>query len=212
MIFPENRYPVFGIMLELVPRPMIFRLFRRDPQAATIAALYGAIVAQARNPGFYLDFAVPDTPEGRFDMIVLHLALVCRRLGRAQGEDQGSARTLSQAVFDRFCRDMDHNLREMGVSDLGVPKKMQKLGEAFYGRLDAYDRALAAAGNEELAAALGRNVLGEGAPGAAARRLAAYVRGVADCLDASAVAEVGSGKVLFPDPVTMAVPVREVQA
>src|SRR5262249_18838863 len=122
---------------------MIFRLFRRDPQAATIAALYGAIVAQARNPAFYLEYGVPDTPEGRFDMIVLHLALVCRRLGRAQGPDQAPARSVSQAVFDMFCRDMDHNLREMGVSDIGVPKKMRKLGEAFYGRLDAYDRALA---------------------------------------------------------------------
>ena len=70
---------------------MIFRLFRRDPQAASITALYGAIVAQARHPGFYLGFGVPDTPEGRFDMIVLHMALVCRRLGRAEGADQGPA-------------------------------------------------------------------------------------------------------------------------
>jgi cytochrome b pre-mRNA-processing protein 3 len=183
---------------------MIFRLFRRDPQVASITALYGAIVAQARHPGFYLDFGVPDTPEGRFDMIVLHLALVCRRLGRAEGADQGPARTLSQAVFDMFCRDMDHNLREMGVSDLGVPKRMQKLGEAFYGRLDVYDRALAVAGDEELGAALGRNVLGEGAPAAAARRLAAYVRTAADRLDASAVADLGGGKLGFPDPATIA--------
>ena len=191
---------------------MIFRLFRRDPQAASITALYGAIVAQARHPGFYLDFGVPDTPEGRFDMIVLHLALVCRRLCRAEGPDQGPARTLSQAVFDMFCRDMDHNLREMGVGDLGVPKKMQKLGEAFYGRLDAYDRALAVAGEAELAAALGRNVLGEGAPVAAVRRLAAYVRTAADDLAASSIADVGGGKLGFPDPATIAAPVREVSA
>ena len=183
---------------------MIFRLFRRDPQVASITALYGAIVAQARHPGFYLDFGVPDTPEGRFDMIVLHLALVCRRLGRAESADHGPARTLSQAVFDMFCRDMDHNLREMGVSDLGVPKRMHKLGEAFYGRLDVYDRALAIAGDEELAAALGRNVLGEGAPAAAAHRLAAYVRTAADRLDASAVADLGGGKLGFPDPATSA--------
>ena len=192
---------------------MIFRLFRRDPQAASIAALYGAIVAQARHPGFYLEYGVPDTPEGRFDLIVLHLALACRRLGRAEGPDQAAARALSQAVFDIFCRDMDHNLREMGVGDLGVPKKMQKLGEAFYGRLDAYDRALAAAGDDELAAALRRNVLGEGAPAAAAPRLAAYVRVAADRLDGSAIAELGSGKVgAFPDPATIATPVCEVPA
>jgi cytochrome b pre-mRNA-processing protein 3 len=190
---------------------MIFRLFRRDPQAATIAALYGAIVAQARRPGFYLEYGAPDTPEGRFDMIVLHLALVCRRLGRAQGPDQAPARAVSQAVFDMFCRDMDHNLREMGVSDLGVPKKMQKLGEAFYGRLDAYDRALAAPGDEALPAALRRNVLGDGAPAAAPPRLAAYVRAVADRLEASAVADLGAGKVAFPDPVEPAAQLSEVQ-
>jgi cytochrome b pre-mRNA-processing protein 3 len=183
---------------------MIFRLFRRDPQAASITALYGAIVAQARHPGFYLDFGVPDTPEGRFDMIALHLALVCRRLGRPEEAEQGPARALSQAVFDMFCQDMDHNLREMGVTDLGVPKKMQKLGEAFYGRLDAYDRALAAAGDTELAAALGRNVLVEGAPATAPSRLAAYVRAVADRLAASAVADLGSGKLSFPDPASIA--------
>src|SRR5215469_3651954 len=121
-------------------RSMIFRLFRRDPRARTIAALYGAIVAQARRPIFYLAFGVPDTAEGRFEMIALHVALLCRRLGR-EGE---AGRSLSQGVFDMFCRDMDHNLREMGVSDLRVPKTMRKLGEAFYGRLEAYDRALAA--------------------------------------------------------------------
>jgi cytochrome b pre-mRNA-processing protein 3 len=189
---------------------MIFRLFRRDPQDASIAALYGAIVAQARNPGFYLDYGVPDTPEGRFDMIVLHVALVCRRLGRAQGPDQAAARSVSQAVFDMFCRDMDHNLREMGVSDLGVPKTMQKLGEAFYGRLDAYDRALAAAGDEDLAAALRRNVLGEGAPATATPALAAYVRAVADRLEGTAIADLGQGKFGFPDPVTTSARLSEV--
>jgi cytochrome b pre-mRNA-processing protein 3 len=190
---------------------MIFRLFRRDPQVASIAALYGAIVAQARHPGFYLDFGVPDTPEGRFDMIVLHLALVCRRLGRAEGADQGPGRALSQAIFDMFCQDMDHNLREMGVGDLGVPKKMQKLGEAFYGRLDAYDRALAVTGDADLAAALGRNVLGEGAA-AAAGRLAAYVGAAAEDLAASSIADLGGGRLGFPDPARVAAAAREVQA
>jgi cytochrome b pre-mRNA-processing protein 3 len=192
---------------------MIFRLFRRGPQAgSTIAALYGAIVAQARSPAFYLNYGVPDTPEGRFDMIVLHLALVCRRLGRGEGPDQASGAALSQQVFDMFCRDMDHNLREMGVGDLSVPKKMQKLGEAFYGRLDVYDGALASAANEKLAAALARNVLGEGAPAATARRLAAYVRAAAQRLDAMSIADFGHGDLGFPDPGTIAAPVCEAQA
>jgi cytochrome b pre-mRNA-processing protein 3 len=193
---------------------MIFRLFRRAPQAATIAALYGAIVAQARHPAFYLGFGVPDTPEGRFDMIVLHLALVCRRLGRAQAPDEGAdrapAQVLSQGVFDMFCRDMDHNLREMGVGDLTVPKKMQKLGEAFYGRLEVYDRALAASHDDELAGALARNVVGEGTPEEAARGLATYVRGTVQHLDAAPIAAFGDGKLTFPDPAPM--PVHEAQA
>src|ERR1700704_3900579 len=175
---------------------IIFRLFRRAPQAATIAALYGAIVAQARNPTFSLGFGVADTAEGRFDMILLHLALFCRRLGG----DRVAAGSLGQDVFDMFCRDMDHNLREMGVGDLTVPKKMQKLAEAFYGRLEVYDRALAAAGDEELAAALARNVLGQGAADGTARRFASYVRSAAQRLDAAPLTALSDGELGFPDP------------
>lgn len=191
---------------------MIFRLFRRDPQGANITALYGAIVAQARVPAFYLAFGVPDTPEGRFDLLVLHLALVCRRLGRAEGAEQASARALSQGVFDMFCRDMDHSLREMGVGDLSVPKKMRKLGEAFYGRLEVYDRALGSAAPVDLAAALARNLQGPGAPVEAAQRLAAYVRAAAAGLEALPIAGLRDGKVSFPDPVMICPPVCEAQA
>jgi cytochrome b pre-mRNA-processing protein 3 len=191
---------------------MIFRLFRRDPQATTITALYGAIVAQARVPAFYLAFGVPDTPEGRFDLLVLHLALVCRRLGRADGVEQATARALSQGVFDMFCRDMDDNLREMGVGDLTVPKTMRKLGEAFYGRLDVYDRALGSADAAELAAALARNALGPAAPAAAAERLATYVRAAAACLEALPLASFGDGRVSFPDPSGISPPVCEAEA
>ena len=181
---------------------MIFRLFRRDPQAATIAALYGAIVAQARNPTFYLGFGVADTAEGRFDMILLHLALFCRRLGG----DPVTAGSLGQDVFDMFCRDMDHNLREMGVGDLSVPKKMQKMAEAFYGRLETYDRALAAAGDDDLALALARNVLGEAAPSGSARRLASYARAAARRLDETPVAGLTGAALRFPDPDTIPAP------
>jgi cytochrome b pre-mRNA-processing protein 3 len=177
---------------------MIFRLFRRDPHARTITALYGAIVAQARRPIFYLALGVPDTIEGRFEMVALHLALLCRRLGR----DGTAGRSLSQGVFDMFCRDMDDHLREMGVSDLRVPKTMRKLGEAFYGRLDAYDRALAQDGNAALAAALARNALG--AASASASRLAAYVRKAARSLDAAPLAQLHDGHVSFPDPEAVA--------
>jgi cytochrome b pre-mRNA-processing protein 3 len=190
---------------------MIFRLFRGGPDARTIDALYGAIVAQARNPAFYLGFEVPDTAEGRFDMIVLHLALLCRRLGRESGSGQAPSKILSQGVFDMFCRDMDHNLREMGVGDLTVPKQMQKLAEAFYGRLEVYERALAAAGDEELAAALARNVLAQGAADGTARRLASYVRSTAQRLDAAPLADLSDGALTFPDPDAIPAPIHEAQ-
>ncbi len=111
------------------------------------------IVAQARLPAFYERFGVPDTVNGRFDMVLLHLWLVLRRLRTGT---EGTA--LAQALFDHFCSDMDDNLREMGVGDLSVPKRMVKFAEAFYGRTAAYDAALKADGSE-LAQALARNVL-----------------------------------------------------
>src|SRR5512140_1695941 len=118
--------------------PMIFGLFRHAPE--TIARLYGTIVAQARAPAFYGRYAVPDTVNGRFEMIVLHLVLLLRRL---EGEPV-AVRRRGQGVFDLFCRDMDGSLREMGVGDLAVPRQMRRIGEAFYGRQAAYAAALAA--------------------------------------------------------------------
>src|SRR5215813_11076684 len=132
---------------------MIPPLFRRSPKP-TITALYGAIVAQARMPRFYEDYAVPDTVLGRFDMVLLHTVLVLRRLRAGEARDHA----LAQALFDAFCRDMDHSLREMGISDQGVPREMRRVGEAFYGRAQAYDTALAAADDAALDEALARNV------------------------------------------------------
>jgi cytochrome b pre-mRNA-processing protein 3 len=112
---------------------------------------------------------VPDTVNGRFDLLLLHLWMVLRHLTTLPGRAE-----LSQALFDHFCADMDANLREMAVGDLTVPKKMQALGEAFYGRAAAYDLALTD-NAEALAQAIGRNVL-DGQHIESARRLAAYVR------------------------------------
>src|SRR5215469_7862288 len=149
---------------------MMFQFFRRGSRSSTIAALYGTIVAQARAAPFYRDYAVPDTVNGRFEMVVLHVVLVLRRIG-----SKGEGRQLGQALFDWFCRDMDGSLREMGVGDLAVPKKMRKIGEAFYGRQAAYAAALDAMDASALAAVLERNVFGEGATGArGAVALAAY--------------------------------------
>jgi cytochrome b pre-mRNA-processing protein 3 len=180
---------------------MIPPLFRTpDP---TIAALYGAIVAQAREPSFYEVYAVPDTVLGRFDLIVLHLALVLRRLREEDG-------AVAQGVFDEFCRDMDHNLREMGIGDPGVPRQMQKVGEAFYGRAQAYDAALAVDGDRALAQALIRNVhAGASGQEVAAAALAAYVRHVVQALDAQPLKDLARGMLRFPAPAVALAPAAE---
>src|SRR3569832_138780 len=95
---------------------MIFPLFRRNQRPDTISALYGMIVAQARRPTFYSGYAVPDTVNGRFDLLLLHVALVVDRLMREE-----ASRQTGQALFDLFCADIDDNLREMGVGVLSVP-------------------------------------------------------------------------------------------
>ncbi len=122
---------------------MISHIFRRNARADTISALYGMIVAQARLPCFYRDYAVADTVNGRFDLIVLHLALVLDRLFA-----EAALQPLGQGLFDRFCLDMDDNLREMGIGDLAVPKEMRRIGDAFYGRARAYRAALAGTADE----------------------------------------------------------------
>lgn len=159
----------------------------------TIEAIYGMIVAQAREPAFYADLHVRDTVNGRFDMLILHLWLVLRRLQPVQG---GSG--LSQSLFDRFCADMDDNLREMGVGDLTVPKRMQAFGEAFYGRTSAYDLAFEA-GDEALAQALSRNVFNGEFP-ESARALAAYVREASAALAGLDDAALRTGAWSFPKP------------
>ena len=170
---------------------MIPPLFHRpDP---SIATLYGAIVAQARDARFYEAYGVPDTVLGRFDLL-LHLSLLLRRLR------EGNA-PLAQGVFDEFCRDMDHNLREMGIGDQGVPRQMRRVGEAFYGRAQAYEAALGAPGEGALAEALARNVYAEAVePDVAAARLAAYVRQAAAALEAQPLEELARGVVSFPEP------------
>jgi cytochrome b pre-mRNA-processing protein 3 len=158
---------------------MISLPFRRSPHQATIEAVYGMIVAQARSPEFYREYGVPDTVEGRFDMIVLHLILVLRQL---RSPDKGLD-PLGQQIFDLFCRDMDGNFREMGVGDLVVPKKMREVAEAFYGRAAAYEDALAARDPSALTDVVARNVYGGAGTPAGAERLAGYVRDAARMLE-----------------------------
>lgn len=177
---------------------MIFPLFRRRVRPDTISTLYGTIVAQARLPCFYREYGVPDTVNGRFDLLVLHLTLVLDRLA-----EEPQLRELGQALFDHFCTDMDRNLREMGIGDLSVPKHMQRVGEAFYGRAQAYRAGLAQDGERALREALGRNIYGnEAINRAAATRLAVYMRETVRDLRGQPAAQVLAGKLIMPDPVS----------
>lgn len=178
---------------------MILARFRRNSQTRTIHALYGAIVAQARSATFYADYRVPDTVEGRFDLLVLHLVLLLNRLGRRAEV----ARGLGQELFDAFCRDLDANLREMGVGDLAVPKRMRAFAEAFYGRQAAYLAALEAADQRAFEKALARNIFPAG-DDAGAAQLARYARAAAIRLDAQDDGALIRGEVVFPSPETFA--------
>ena len=177
-----------------------FNHFRkpRKPQRGTIEAIYGMIVTQTREPLFYRDLGVPDTVDGRFDLLVLHLWMVLRRLKPMEG---GAGHC--QALFDRFCEDMDANLREMGVGDLTVPKRMQAFGEAFYGRAAAYDLAVAD-GEEPLAQALCRNIL-DGEQIQNARRLAFYAEAAIKALAGLDDAALLRASWRFPSPARVGV-------
>lgn len=109
---------------------------RREAQAFQ---LYRSAIEQARQPYFYTDLGVADTVDGRFDMVVLHVYLLLNRLNR----DGREGKALGQAVYDLMVSDLDQNLREMGVGDHGISPKLKKMIKAFYGRVTAYDAALA---------------------------------------------------------------------
>jgi cytochrome b pre-mRNA-processing protein 3 len=134
------------------------------------AALYEAAVRQARQPGFYGPLGVPDTTEGRFELYSLHVVLLLHRL---KNQGPGAADT-AQVLSDAYLGALDNALREMGVGDLAVPKKMRKLGQAFYGRATQYEAILAAGDRGELEALLGRTVF-DGVGAAPCGKLADYV-------------------------------------
>lgn len=117
----------------------MFGLFQRKDRPAQEQAerLYLQVVAQARQPVFYTDYRVPDTVDGRFEMIALHSWLLIQKLHK------DNAPNVAQALFDQMFLDMDRSMREMGIGDLSVPKKMKVMMSAFNGRSQAYAKAFA---------------------------------------------------------------------
>lgn len=166
------------------------RLFNRSPKPER--RCYEAIVAAARHPAFYAEWNVPDTLDGRFDMISLHAYLVLDRL-------KGVEPAFRQALVDEFFSDMDRSLRELGVGDVSVGKKVRKMAEVFYGRVTAYDAALAAQ-QGDLVAAVARNVFPDDPDAAGAMPLAAYLREQRGHLAAQEAGAIAGGQVSFKEP------------
>jgi cytochrome b pre-mRNA-processing protein 3 len=141
---------------EFAAAAMILSLFRKTRETPSVERVYAAIVAASRSAPLYGAMGVPDTVMGRFESLVLHVGLTLRRLK----ELPTPADSLAQELVDRFFAGLDSAMREIGIGDVSVPKKVKKLAQAFYGRLAAYDAALSeGAGAEDLEAALARNVL-----------------------------------------------------
>ena len=174
---------------------MIFdKLFKRGPTRVAGEKLYEVAIGQARQPAFYAVLAAPDTVEGRFELYTMHVVLLLHRL---KGQGAVAAET-SQALFDTYLQALDHALREMGVGDLSVGKKMRKLGEAFYGRAKAYQAALEGGDRTALAALIGRTIYAGDTAGAA-DQLAGYVDRSAARLATLPLDDVLAARLAWPD-------------
>ncbi len=172
------------------------RFFGKSGLSEAGLAAYERAVEQGRAPYFYSELGVPDSVDGRFDLISIHVFLTMRRL-RREGD---VAEALGQDLSEVFFADMDVNLRELGASDIGVGRRVKRMIEGFYGRALAYDKALDS-GREALCQVLRRNLYGttEVADETLAA-MAAYVERAEQALAQQPWTDLGEGKANFPDP------------
>lgn len=170
----------------------IFGFGRRSNLEVT-DALYGQIVAAARQPVFYAEWGVPDTPIGRYEMLSLHFFLF---LERARGSSEAMS-AIAQELTDEFFKDLDHSLREFGIGDTSVPKRMKKLARMFYGRAEAYREAVAASDDAAFAAAIARNVCPDRESWPESTHIAAYAVKQLQHLSTQSEADMLSGKIDF---------------
>jgi cytochrome b pre-mRNA-processing protein 3 len=174
---------------------MLTWLKQRQDQRQKARSLYGSIVTQARSRGFYGGWGVPDTADGRFEMIALHLVLVLHRLAAAGTP----GRRLGQALTEAFVADLDDTLREMTVGDLAVPRQVKRAVAALHERHSAYRAALAASSDAPLIAAILARLGGAGASQSLdAARLCGYMRRAKHRLDLLPAIEVLAGRVAWP--------------
>lgn len=158
--------------------------------------LYEDLVAQARTPAFYLTYGVPDSMLGRFEMVCLHAYLLFRRLGR----NDAAGRELAQAVHDLMFADFDRTLREQGIGDMGIGKRVKELARNLYGRIAAYETGLAGSA-DQMSAALRRNLYASvDATDAQVAQMIDYIEAAAALLDAEPAADLMAGQVRFPSP------------
>jgi cytochrome b pre-mRNA-processing protein 3 len=193
MVVAVNPYMSGTLTLRLAAMLRLFSNSRRRPDHA--ASVYAAIVAAARNRLFYARLGVPDTLDGRFEVLAIMLHAVVRRLVHGSDPDI----EFSRRITEHFIVDMDSNLREMGVSDVRVAKKIKTLYSAYGGRIAAYDIALAS-GGDALEKAVARNIFMGGPPDGATAALAAYIQSAEAMLESVPTADITVGRVRFPDP------------
>ncbi len=172
-------------------------LSRRKSVREVAERAYRQVVAQARSPQFFTDYAVPDTVDGRFELICLHAFLYLHRLKT----EHPDAAAISQAFFDTMFVDMDRGLREMGTGDLSVGRHVKRMAQGFYGRIRAYQRGLAH-DDATLGAALERNLFGtmSQSPPTVIAAMVEYTRSAAAQLAQLPAARLLDGDPTFPVP------------
>lgn len=179
---------------------MVFsRLFGRDPARDGARKLHAALATQARHVAFYASYGVPDTLDGRFDCLALHAFLVLDRLKAETSED---AVALAQHLVDTFVEDMDRGVRELGVGDMGVARRVKQMAQALYGRAAVYSAALNDADPAVLDEALKRNLFGtiETPAPTGIAAVARYMRAARASLAQTEFARLMDGAPGFPDP------------
>jgi cytochrome b pre-mRNA-processing protein 3 len=173
---------------------------RRKANEALFDALYASLSDASRQPAFYAMAGVPDTVEGRFDLLTLHAILVLERLKQLPPPADDFAQDFVDDLFGRF----DAALREMGVGDISVPKRMKRIASHFMGRAKAYNEALAE-GDDAMAAALARNVFGDETRLDAGRDLNRYVNATRQALSQAEFSTISEAAIAWPQAATFLV-------
>lgn len=175
---------------------MLEKFFGKSQAQRVADTLYVRAVEQARQTNFYADMGVPDSVDGRFDMIALHVFLILRRLK----QDNVRSAATAQALFDTMFTDMDRGLRELGAGDLGVGRRVKAMAKAFYGRVAVYDQGLMSADSSLLEAILRNIFRGDEQEREHALSIASYMRDQAEKLDRQSMDALLQGEVMFPAP------------